>query len=73
VSGPEAPCVLLAGADQYRLARYRAERPDVLIGGGEFGTWQALIPEPGENGETIVVRHTLGELLDKLDALLGDR
>jgi hypothetical protein len=65
------PYVLLAGADLDRLRRYRAERPDVVIGGGEFGTWIAIIPE--ENGETIAVRHTLSELLDKLDALLGDR
>jgi len=41
----------------------------VIIGPGEFGTWQALIPE--DNGETVVSRHRLCELLDKLDALTG--
>jgi hypothetical protein len=46
---------------------FRAEHPGVLIGDG-FGTWQALVPEP--NGETVVVRHTLGELLDRLTELL---
>ena len=50
------------------LDAFRAAHPDVLIGGGEFGTYQAIIPE--ENGETIVVRYTLRELLDKLDSLL---
>jgi hypothetical protein len=34
-----------------------------------FGTWQALIPE--ENGETVVSRHRLCELLDRLDVLTG--
>lgn len=52
-----------------RLVAFRVAHPHVLVGGGEFGTWQALIPE--ENGETIVVRYALRELLDKLDELLG--
>jgi len=42
----------------------------VLIGEGEFGTWAAIIPE--ENGETMAVRHTLHDLLDRLDTLLGN-
>ncbi|MGH3287161.1 MAG: hypothetical protein ACRDPD_21155 [Streptosporangiaceae bacterium] len=29
-----------------RLAGFRAGHPDVLVGDGGFGTWQALIPEP---------------------------
>ena len=32
-----------------------------------FGTWQARIPEP--DGETVITRYTLRELLDKLDEL----
>jgi hypothetical protein len=52
-----------------RLARFRLEHPDVIAGPGEFGTWQALIPEP--DGETVITRHTLRELLDKLDKLTG--
>jgi hypothetical protein len=75
MSGPAQrgaePYLLLAGADRLRLARYRAERPDILIGDGGFGTWQAIIPEG--NGETVITRYLLGELLDKLDALLGGR
>jgi hypothetical protein len=52
-----------------RLARFRAEHPAVVIGTAEFGTWQARIPEA--TGETVVVRHRLAELLDKLDELTG--
>ena len=52
-----------------RLQRYRAAHPDVIIGAGGFGTWQARIPEP--DGETVTVRYTLRELLDKLDELTG--
>jgi hypothetical protein len=51
-----------------RLSRFRAAHPDVIIGDGGFGTMQARIPEP--NGETVITRHTLRELLDKLGELL---
>jgi len=47
-----------------RLAAFRNVHPDVIIEAGEFGTWQARIPE--ENGETVITRHRLGELLDRL-------
>ena len=50
-----------------RLARFRKEHPDVIIGTGEFGTWQARIPEVA--GETVATRYTLRELLDRLDQL----
>jgi hypothetical protein len=50
-----------------RLQRYRAAHPNVIIGAGGFGTWQARIPEP--DGETVTVRHTLRELLNRLDEL----
>ena len=53
-----------------RLARFRTAHPAVVIGTGEFGTWQARIPEP--DGETIIVRHRLAEVLDKLDELTGN-
>ena len=52
-----------------RLLAFRAAHPDVIIGAGEFGTWQARIPEP--NGETVVNRYRLCELLDRLDELTG--
>ena len=58
-------------ADQLtRLAAFHAAHPDVIIGDGGFGTWQARIPEP--NGETVTTRHTLRELLDKLAELTGE-
>jgi hypothetical protein len=51
-----------------RLQEFRAAHPDVIIGTGEFGTWQARIPE--DNGETVTTRYTLKAVLDKLDSLL---
>jgi hypothetical protein len=39
----------------------------VIIGDGGFGTVQARIPEP--DGETVITRYTLRELLDRLDDL----
>lgn len=52
-----------------RLAAFRAAYPDVIVEAGEFGTWQARIPE--ENGETIIARHRLRELLDRLGEVTG--
>ena len=66
-----APSVLDGPAELERLRQIRAEHPDVLVGGGGFGTWQAIIPE--ENGETVITRYTLRELLDKLSEILEDR
>ena len=54
-----------------RLGRFREEHPDVIIGDGGFGTWQARIPE--SNGETGITRYTLRELLDKLSELMAGR
>jgi len=54
-----------------RLARFRQDHPAVIIGTGEFGTWHARIPEPA--GETVVVRHGLRDLLDRLGVLLGEQ
>ena len=56
-------------ADVFRLARFRAAYPHVIIGSFGFGAWQARIPE--ENGETITTRYTLRELLNRLAELLG--
>jgi hypothetical protein len=53
-----------------RLAAFRAEHPAVTVQPGQFQTWEARIIEP--DGETVVVRHTLRELLDRLGALLGE-
>jgi hypothetical protein len=62
---------VLDGPDELaRLRQFRAGHPDVLIGDGGFGTWQALIPEV--NGETVVTRYTLRELLDRLALICPD-
>lgn len=50
-----------------RLLAFRAAHPDVIIGDGGFGTWQARIPR--SDGETVTTRYTLRELLDKLHEL----
>jgi hypothetical protein len=43
----------------------------VIIGDGGFGVWQARIPTP--DGEYVISRYRLCELLDKLDDLTGER
>ena len=53
-----------------RLQAFRAAHPEVIIGDGGFGVWQARIPEP--NGEQVISRYTLRELLDRLDKLTGE-
>ncbi len=53
-----------------RLQAFRAEHPEVIIGDFGFGVWQARIPKP--NGEHVISRFTLRELLDKLDELTGE-
>jgi hypothetical protein len=54
----------------FRLQAFRVVHPEVIIGDGGFGVWQARIPEP--DGEHVISRHTLCELLDKLDELTGE-
>jgi hypothetical protein len=53
-----------------RLHAFRAAHPEVIIGDGGFEVWQARIPEP--DGERIISRYTLRELLDELAVLTGD-
>ena len=59
------------GAGRLRLpaaaGRVQGRPPDVIIGEAGFGSWQARIPEP--NGEAVITRHTLRELLDRPDEL----
>ena len=50
-----------------RLARFKAAHPDVIVGDGGFGTVQARIPKP--DGEIVITRYSLRELLDKLGEL----
>jgi hypothetical protein len=64
---------LVAGeqAQVTRLRRFQAGHPDVVIGPGGFGTWQARIPE--ELGETVTTRYTLREQGQAGRADLGRR
>ena len=52
-----------------RLQAFRTVHPEVIIGDFGFGVWQARIPEP--DGEHVISRYTLRELLDKLAELTG--
>src|SRR5579859_7603775 len=54
-----------------RLTRFRTAHPEVIIGDGGFGTMQARIPEL--DGETVITRYTLQELLDRLDELTAEQ
>ena len=60
---------LVPGDDDLRLARFRRAHPGITIRPGQFGTWEALAPEVA--GEGVIVRHTLRELLDKMDEVLS--
>ncbi len=64
LTAPDEPAQL------FRLQAFRAAHPGVIIGKGEFGTWQARIPHPA--GETVTIRYTLRELLDRLNELLAE-
>lgn len=54
-----------------RLHAFRAAYPEVIIGDGGFEVWQARIPEP--DGERIISRYALRELLDELSLLTWDQ
>ncbi len=69
-SGPLTRLPLRATAEEpgqlLRLDQFRRDHSGVSIGAGS-GWWQALIPEP--DGERVITRYTLRDLLDKLDQL----
>jgi hypothetical protein len=50
-----------------RREAYETAHPDVTIRHRPPG-WEAVIPAPDGNGETIIIRHDLRVLLDKLEA-----
>lgn len=52
-----------------RLRQFREKHPDVIIGDGGFGTWQARIP--ATDGETVITRYKLRELQGQ--AMRADR
>jgi hypothetical protein len=51
-----------------RLNQFRAGHPSIKIHAGQ-GYWQAQIPQ--HNGEQVITRYQLKDLLDKLDTLTG--
>jgi hypothetical protein len=74
VSGPARGWARVAPRDEGQLARliaFRAVHPEVVIEDLRFGeVWQARIAEV--NGETVITRHSLRELLDRLGELFGE-
>jgi hypothetical protein len=55
-----------------RLRLFRAQHPRVVIGTlGLGGAWQARIPQ--QNGETVLTRYELRDLLDRLDQVLAEQ
>lgn len=58
----------VADVQAARLAAFRRRHPQVSVGADEYRHWQARIP--ARDGERVIVRYTLRELLDKLDVLL---
>jgi hypothetical protein len=73
VTGPARGWARVAAGDEGQLARltsFRTAHPEVVIGDLGFGkVWQARIPEDDEDGESVVTRYTLRELLGKLDEI----
>jgi hypothetical protein len=54
-----------------RLRAFRQQYPELVIGTLGFGgAWQARIPE--RDGETVLTRYLLKDLLDRLAELLGE-
>jgi len=71
VNGPARPPLSLVHGDLdqvLRLNQYRRDHPGVTVCAGP-GYWQAQIPQ--RNGETVITRYQLKDLLDKLDTLTG--
>jgi hypothetical protein len=54
-----------------RLQAFREQYPHVIMGAISRRAWQACIPEPGD-GETVITRRTLRDLLDRVCELLGE-
>jgi hypothetical protein len=54
-----------------RLQAFREQHPEVTIGAISRRAWQACLPEP-DDGQTVITRRTLGDLLDRACELLGE-
>jgi len=75
VTGPQQsrmPAIAPEELDQLlRLQAFREHYPHVIIGAISRRAWQACLPEP-DDGQTVITRRTLGELLDRACELLGE-
>ena len=67
--GADNAASLIVNGRFYGAGQLGAGQLTLIIGAGGFGTWQARIPEP--DGETVTVRYTLRELLNRLAELTG--
>jgi hypothetical protein len=54
-----------------RVQAFREQHPQVIIGAISRRAWQACIPEP-DDGQTVITRNTLGDLLDRAHEVLGE-
>ena len=54
-----------------RLQAFREQHPEITIGAISRRAWQACLPEP-DDGQTVITRRTLGDLLDRACELLGE-
>ena len=61
------PLLRFGDEDEVRLRAFHARHPGVWVIGEAGGFWQARRAEPA--GETIRGGTTLGELMDKLEAM----
>jgi hypothetical protein len=59
-----------AGDDQVkRLALFRAAHPEVRVSAISRQAWQAIIPEL--DGETVITRRDLKDLLDRAEVMVA--
>jgi hypothetical protein len=57
-------------AQLLRLHAFRERYPQVIIGAISRRAWQAGIPEP-DDGETVITRRELKDLLDRVEVVLA--
>ena len=75
MTGPQRPRMLAIAPEELdqllRLQAFREQYPHVIIGAISRRAWQACLPEP-DDGQTVITRRTLGDLLDRACELLGE-
>ncbi|HXL95447.1 MAG TPA: hypothetical protein VN969_41505 [Streptosporangiaceae bacterium] len=75
MTGPQQQRMLAIAPEELdqllRLQAFRPQYPHVIIGAISRRAWQACLPEP-DDGQTVITRRTLGDLLDRACELLGE-